>query len=109
MMGTKNRISMFRIEIRDSLNFLWIFYSIFRCYRCSGRYLLLLQLLNLSLGIISFKDQVVDLFLEELNDCVALSDYMITLVDLIFSMEDGLIPCCDDLILLSYQGLSSTI
>jgi hypothetical protein len=30
---------------------------------------------------------------------------MITLVDLIFSVKDGLIPCCDDLILLSYQGL----
>jgi hypothetical protein len=29
---------------------------------------------------------------------------VITLVDLIFSMKDGLIPRCDDLILLSYQG-----
>jgi hypothetical protein len=29
----------------------------------------------------------------------------ITLVDLIFLMKDGLISCCDDLILLSHQGL----
>jgi hypothetical protein len=53
-----------------------------------------------SLGIISLKDQVVDLFLEELNDCIALSDDSITLIDLIFSMEDGLISCCDDFILM---------
>jgi hypothetical protein len=46
-----------------------------------------------------------DLFLKELNDGIALSDYVITLVDLIFLMKDGLIPCCDDLILLSHQGL----
>jgi hypothetical protein len=59
----------------------------------------------LSLGVISFKDQVMDLFLEELNDCVVLSDYSITFVYLILSMMDGLILCCDDLILLSNQGL----
>jgi hypothetical protein len=58
-----------------------------------------------SLGIISLKDQIVDLFLEELNVCIALSDGGITLVDLIFSMKDGLISCCDDFILLSNQGL----
>jgi hypothetical protein len=66
---------------------------------------LLLQFFNVSLGIISLKDQIVDLFLEELNDCIALSDGGITLVDLIFSMKDGLISCCDDFILLSNQGL----
>jgi hypothetical protein len=65
---------------------------------------LLLQFFKVSLGIISLKDQIMDLFLKELNDGIALSDYMITLVDLIFSMKDGLIPCCDDLILLSHQG-----
>jgi hypothetical protein len=57
------------------------------------------------LGIVRFKDQIMNLFLEELNDCIALSDDSITLVDLIFSMKDGLIPCCDDFILLSHQGL----
>jgi hypothetical protein len=58
-----------------------------------------------SLGIVSLKNQIVDLFLKELKDCVALSDDSITLVDLIFSMKDGLILCCDDLILLSHQDL----
>jgi hypothetical protein len=66
---------------------------------------LLLQFFNVSLGIISLKDQIVDLFLEELNDCIAQSDDGITLIDLIFSMKDGLISCCDDFILLSNQGL----
>jgi hypothetical protein len=58
-----------------------------------------------SLGIIRLKDQIMNLFLEELNDCISLSGDSITLVDLIFSMKDGLISCCDDLILLSHQGL----
>jgi hypothetical protein len=39
---------------------------------------------------------------EELNDGVTLSDYMITLIDLIFTVKDGFIPCCDNLILLSH-------
>jgi hypothetical protein len=65
---------------------------------------LLLQFFKVSLGIISLKDQIMDLFMKELNDGIALSDYVITLVDLIFSMKDGLIPCYDDLILLSHQG-----
>jgi hypothetical protein len=65
---------------------------------------LLLQFFKVSLGIISLKDQIMDLFLKELNDGIALSDYMITLVDLIFSMKDDLIPCYGDLILLSHQG-----
>jgi hypothetical protein len=66
---------------------------------------LLLQFFNVSLGIVSRKDQIMNLFLEELNDCIALSDDSITLVDLIFTMKDGLISCCDDLILLGHQGL----
>jgi hypothetical protein len=57
-----------------------------------------------SLSIISRKDQIMNLFVKKLNDGVALSDYMITLIDLIFSVKDGLIPCCDDLILLSHQS-----
>jgi hypothetical protein len=65
---------------------------------------LLLQFFKVSLGIISLEDQIMDLFLKELNDGIALNDYVITLVDLIFSMKDGLIPCCDDLILLTHQG-----
>jgi hypothetical protein len=96
---------MLRVEIRNSLNFLRVFFSTFRYYGCSGRYLLLLQFFNVSMGIVSFKDQVVDFFLEEFNDCVALSDYGITFVDLILSMKNGLISCCDDFILLSNQGL----
>jgi hypothetical protein len=99
------RVSMLKVEIQNSLDFLRVFFSTFRYYGCNGRYWLLLQFFNVSLGIISLKDQVVDLFLEEFNDCIAPSDYSITLVDLTLSMKDGLISCCDDFILLSNQGL----
>jgi hypothetical protein len=104
MVGAKNRVPMLRVKLRDFLNLLWIFFFGLTYCGCDGRYWSLLQFFKVSLGIISFKDQIMDLFLKELNDGIALSDYMVTLVDLIFSMKDGLIPCCDDLILLSHQG-----
>jgi hypothetical protein len=60
--------------------------------------LLLLQFFNVSMGIISLKDQVVDLLLEELNDRVALGDYSIP-------VKNSLLTCCDNLLLLRDQGL----
>jgi hypothetical protein len=104
MVGTKNKVPMLGVKLRDPLNLLWIFFFGLGYCGCGGRYWLLLQFFKVSLSIISLKDQIMDLFLKELNDGVSLSDYMITLVDLILSMKDGLIPCCDDLILLSHQG-----
>jgi hypothetical protein len=102
MMGTKNRVPMLRVKLRDSLNLLWIFFFGLRYCGYDGRYWWLLQFFKVSLCIISCNDQIMDLFLKKLNDGVTLSDYMITLIDLIFSVKDGLIPCCDDLILLSH-------
>jgi hypothetical protein len=57
------------------------------------------------MGVINLKDKVVDLILEELNDRVALSDYCITLIDLILPVKNSLILCCDNLFLLRDQGL----
>jgi hypothetical protein len=57
------------------------------------------------MGVIDLKDKVVDLLLEELNDRVALSDYGITLIDLILPVKNSLLTCCDDLLLLRDQGL----
>jgi hypothetical protein len=104
MVGAKNRVPMLRVKLRDSLNLLWIFFFSLRYCGCDGRYWWLLQFFKVSLDIISFKDQIMDLFLKELNDSIALGDYMIAFVDLIFPMKDGLIPRCDDLILLGHQG-----
>jgi hypothetical protein len=39
-----------------------------------------------------------DLFLEELNDHVALGDHCVTLVDLIFPVMNGLLSSDDDFI-----------
>jgi hypothetical protein len=91
---------MLGVEIRNSLDFLRVFFSTFRYYGCSGRYWLLLQFLNVCMGIVGLKDQVMDLFLEELNDRVALSDYSITLIDLILPVKNSLLTCCDNLLLL---------
>jgi hypothetical protein len=73
--------------------------------RYSRRYWLLLEFVDVSMGVVHLKDKIVDLFLEELNDRVALSDYGITLMDLILQVKNGLIPCCDNFLLLRDQSL----
>jgi hypothetical protein len=66
---------------------------------------LLLKFFDVSMGVISLKNQVVDLLLEELNDCVVLSDYYITFIDLIFPMKNGLVSRCNNFLFLGDQGL----
>jgi hypothetical protein len=56
-------------------------------------------------GVIKLKGEVMDLLLEELNNGVALGNHGITLEDLIFSVGDGFIPLCDNLIFSSDRGL----
>jgi hypothetical protein len=56
MMGTKNRVPMLRVKLRDSLNLLWIFFFGLRYCGYDGRYWWLLQFFKVSLCIISRKD-----------------------------------------------------
>jgi hypothetical protein len=56
------------------------------------------------MGIINLKDEVVDLFLEKLNDRVALGDHHITLIDLVFSVKNGLLSCGNDSLLFCHQS-----
>jgi hypothetical protein len=98
-------VSMLRVEIRNSLNFLWVFFFAFRCYRYNRRYWLLLKFIDVSMGGVNFNDKVMDLFLEELDNCAMLSDYGITLIDLILPVDNGLISLCDNFFLLRDQGL----
>jgi hypothetical protein len=46
-----------------------------------------------------------DLFLEKLNDRVALGDYRITLIDLVFPVMNSLFPGSDDFFLLYHRSL----
>jgi hypothetical protein len=103
MMGTDNRISVLRIDLGDSFNFFRIFFFFRSWY--SRRCWLLLEFIDLGLGIINLKNEVVDLFLEKLNDCVALGDYRITLIDLVLPVMNGLFACSDDFFLLGHRSL----
>jgi hypothetical protein len=103
MMGTDNRISVLRIDLGDSFNFFRIFFFLFGGWY-SRRCGLLLKFIDLGLGIINLEDEVVDLFLEELNDRVALGDYRITLIDLVFPVMNSLISSSDDPVFLDHQG-----
>jgi hypothetical protein len=93
------------VEIRNSFDFLWFFFFAFRCYRYSRGYWLLLKFVDVSMGVVNLKNEVVDLFLEELNNRVTLSDYCITLIDLILPVDNGLISLCDNFLFLRDQGL----
>jgi hypothetical protein len=93
------------VEIRNSFNFLWFFFFAFRCYRYSRGYWLLLKFVDVSMGVINLKDKVVDLLLEEFDNRVTLSDYCITLIDLILPMDNGLISFCNNFLLFCDQCL----
>jgi hypothetical protein len=103
MMGTDNRISVLRIDFGDSFNFFRIFFFLFRS-GYSRRCWLLLEFIDVGLGIINLQDEVMDLFLKELDDCVALGDYRITLIDLVLPMMNSLISSSDGPIFLGHQS-----
>jgi predicted deacylase len=63
-----------------------------------------LEFIDVGVGIINLQDEVMDLFLEELNDRVALGDYRITLIDLVLPMMNSLISSSDDPIFLGHQS-----
>jgi hypothetical protein len=98
-------VSMLGVEIRNSLELLWFFFFSFRCFRYHGRCWLLLEFVAVSEGVVNLKDKVMHLLLEELDNRVTLSDYCITLIDLILSVDNGLIPLCDNFLLLRDQCL----
>jgi hypothetical protein len=98
-------VSVLGVEIRNSLDFLWVFFFAFRCYGYSRRYWLLLKFIDVSMSIVNLKDKVVDLLLEKLDNCVTLSDYGITLIDLIVPVNNDLLSLCDDFLLLRDQCL----
>jgi hypothetical protein len=59
----------------------------------------------LGLGIINLENEVMNLFLKKLNDRVALGDYRITLIDLIFPVINSLLPGSNDFFLLCHRSL----
>jgi hypothetical protein len=61
------------VEIRNCFDFLRFFFFAFRCFRYSRRCWLLLKFVDVSEGIVNLKDEVMDLFLEELDNRVALN------------------------------------
>jgi hypothetical protein len=104
MMRTDNRISVLRIDLGDSFDFFRIFlFFAFGC-RYHRRYRLLLKFIYLCMGIINFENEILDLLLKKFNDRVALGDYRITLIDLVFPMMNSLISSSDDPIFLGHQG-----
>jgi hypothetical protein len=59
----------------------------------------------MSEGVVNLKDKVVDLLLVELDNRVTLSDYCITLIDLIPRVDNGLVSLCDNFLFFRNQCL----
>jgi hypothetical protein len=59
-------VSVLGVEIRNSLNLLWFFFFAFRYYGYSRGYWLLLKFVDVSMGVVNLKNEVVDLLLEAL-------------------------------------------
>jgi hypothetical protein len=98
-------VSVLGVEIRNSFDFPQFFFFAFRCFRHSRRCWLPLKFIDVSEGVVNLKDAVVDLLLEELDNRVTLSDYGITLIDLILSVDNGLISLYDNFLLFHDQCL----
>jgi hypothetical protein len=92
-----------RIDLEDSFDFFRIFFFLFEGWH-SRRCWLLLEFIDVGVGIINLQDEVMDLLLEELNDRVALGDYRIIFIDLVFPVMNSLISSSDDPIFLDHQG-----
>jgi hypothetical protein len=60
MMGADDRVSVLRVNLGDSLNFLGIFLFFFRGRYCR-RHRLLLKLIYVRIGIIHFEDKIMNL------------------------------------------------
>jgi hypothetical protein len=90
MMGTKNRISMLRVDLRDSFNFFRVLFFFFTLKFINIRmHWLLMKHVNMVNSLAKIKVELMNLLLEKLNDSVALDNESITLNNLFFSMLNG--------------------
>jgi hypothetical protein len=91
-MGTKNRISMLRVDLRDS-NFFRFFFFFFTLKLIIIRmHWLLMKHVDTFNSLAKIKVKLVNLFLEKVNDSVALDNESITLNNLILSMLNSFFP-----------------
>jgi hypothetical protein len=100
MMGTKNRISMLKVDLEDSFDFFRVFFFFFTLKLINIRlHWLLMKHVDMVNSLAKIKVELVNLFLEEVNDSVALDNESITLNNLFFSMLNGLFPLSNNLFL----------
>jgi hypothetical protein len=104
-MGTKNRISMLRVDLGDSFDFFRFFF--FFTFKLINNRLhwLLRKHVDMVNSLAKIKVELVYLFLEKVNDSVALDNESITLNNLILSMLNNFFPLGNNFFLGSDSGL----
>jgi hypothetical protein len=105
-MGTKNRISMLRVNLGDSFDFFRVFFFFFTLKLINnGLHYLLMKHVDMVNSLAKIKVELVNLFLEEVNDSVALDNESITLNNLFLSMLNSFFPLSNNLFLGRDSGL----
>jgi hypothetical protein len=104
-MGTKNRISMLRVDLGDSFDF-FRFFFFFTLKLINNRlHWLLMKHVDMVNSLAKIKTELMNLLLEKINDSVMLDNESIALNNLILSMLNGFFPLGNNLFLGSDSGL----
>jgi hypothetical protein len=106
MIGTKNRISMLRVDLGDSFDFFRVFFFFFTLKLIDiGLHWLLMKHVDMVNSLAKIMVELMNLLLEKVNDSVALDNESITLNNLFFSMLNGFFPLSNNLFLGRDSGL----
>jgi hypothetical protein len=97
---------MLRVNLGDSFDFFGVFFFFFTLKLINNRlHWLLMKHVDMVNSLAKIKVELVNLFLEEVNDSVALDNESITLNNLLFSMLNGFFPLSNNLFLGCNSGL----
>jgi hypothetical protein len=98
-MGTKNRISMLRVDLRDSFNFFRFFFFFFFTLKLINMRMhgLLMKHVDMVNSLAKIKIVLMNLILEKINDSVALNNKSIALHNLFLLMLNGFFPLSNNL------------
>jgi hypothetical protein len=100
MMGTKNRISMLRVDLGDSFNFFRFFFFLFTLKLINIRMRwLLMKHVDMVNSLTKIKVELMNLLLEKDNDSVALDNESITLNNMFLSMLNSFFLLSNNLFL----------
>jgi hypothetical protein len=106
MVRTKHRISMLRVDLRNSFDLFRVFYFFFTLKLIYNRLnWLLMKHVDMVNGLAKVKVELMNLLLKKVNDSIALGNESIALNNLFLSMPNGFFPPSNNLFPSNDSGL----